>query len=225
MTEGLYGCKFCRRRFDKERIFMKHVCTPMERAAEIQTPVGQTAYALYRRWLEGQKRLPPPVETFLTSNYYTSFVKFAEHVRSAGIPDPQKYIELMLKAKISPALWRKPEAYQLYLDYVDKQSDPYEQVQITVETLQTMIEGLEIPPADVFTQFKAGEILDLIQQRKLSPWLLFCSKSFKAWVGQLEEHERTHLMRSIGIEQWSERLQKRAAIVDEFKEIAEALGI
>lgn len=204
---------------------MKHVCTPMERAVEIQTAVGQTAYALYKRWLEGQKRTPPVIETFLTSSYYSSFMKFAEYVKATGVPDPQRYIELMLKSKIAPALWRQPEAYQIYLDYVDKKSDPFEQAQISVETIQTMIEGLECPSAEVFTHFKAGEILELIQQRRLSPWLLFCSKSFKEWSGKLDDAERVQLMKAIGIIVWSDRFEKNPSIIKELKEIAEALGI
>jgi hypothetical protein len=197
----------------------------MSRSREVQTIIGQQAYLLYKAWLEKQRRKPPAIEGFMTSAYYSSFVKFAEWSRDTGIPDPEKYCELMANAKIAPALWRRSEAYQIFLEYTDKRSDPFEQVQNTIETLLTLSEGLEIEMGDVFGKFTSGEITELIQQRRLSPWLLFCSKRFKEWMGTLHEGERRDLMKNIGISYWSEKFERSPAVVKEVKVIAEQLGI
>src|SRR5574343_649552 len=208
MTQPLYSCKYCKKQFFKERAFMAHDCTQMQRSREIQTSIGQSAYGMYKLWLEKQRRKPPPPEGFMTSAYYTSFINFASWARETGIPDPQKYIELMVNSKISPALWRRNEAYQIYLEYVDKRSDPLEQVTLSMETMLALSEGLDVPIDKVFTHFSSGEITELIQQRRLSPWMLFCSRSFKDWINTLHEGERRELMRNIGIEYWSNKLEK-----------------
>jgi hypothetical protein len=204
---------------------MKHECTAMTRSHEIQTVLGQMAYGLYKLWLEKQRRKPPAVEGFIASAYYSSFLKFAEWCRETGIPDPEKYIEIMLKDKIAPALWRRTEAYKMFLEWTDRRSDPYEQVSNTVETILALSEGLEVKPAQVFSQFTSGEITELIQQRRLSPWLLFCSKSFKDWTNTLHEGERRALFNNIGIVYWSERLEKAPEVVKNVKLIAAELGI
>jgi hypothetical protein len=225
MSQPLYDCKFCKKKFFNERTFMKHECTAMVRSREIQTVIGQQAYGLYKIWLEKQRRKPPAAEGFIASSYYSSFYKFAEWCRETGIPDPQRYVELMLTNKIAPTLWRRNDAYQIFLEYSDKKSDPYEQVNIAIDTILALSEGLEVKPSEVFSKFTSGEITELIQQRRLSPWLLFCSKSFKDWIGTLHESERAALMKNIGITYWSEKLERSPEVVKNVREIALALGI
>jgi hypothetical protein len=113
----------------------------------------------------------------------------------------------------------------MFLEWTDRRSDPYEQVSNTVETILALSEGLEVKPAQVFSQFTSGEITELIQQRRLSPWLLFCSKSFKDWTNTLHEGERRALFNNIGIVYWSERLEKAPEVVKNVKLIAAELGI
>lgn len=221
----LYECKHCKKPFVNERAFMKHECTPMRRSREIQTRVGQIAYGFYKIWLEKQRRKPPPIETFISSSYYTSFIKFAEYCEEQGIPDPKKYVELMTESKIAPALWRRNEAYSVYLEYIDKRADPYEQVSIAVDTILTLADGLNITPGEVFKQFTAGDMIELIHQRRLTPWILFCSKSFKDWANTLHQSERKDLMRIIGVDYWANKFEKTPDVVRNVKLIVEELGM
>jgi len=197
----------------------------MERAKEIQTIEGRQAYELYKVWLEKQKRGAPPIETFCSSSYYTAFLKFAIWVRETGIPKPDKYVEMMIKEKISPTLWRRSEAYAIYLEYHDKLSSPLDQAAITIDIIQSLAEGLECHPSAVFSSFKVGEILELIQQRRLSPWLLFCSRSFKGWVSTLDTQDRKYLMNGIGVDYWAMKLESAPEVVKNLRELAESLGI
>lgn len=220
-----FECKYCMKPFRNERHFMKHTCTQMIRAQEIQTIQGRQAYELYKIWLEKQKRKPPSIEVFCTSSYYTSFYKFAHWVRQTGIAKPEKYVELMVQGKIAPAIWRRSEAYQIYLEWNDKLSSPIDQSEITIDTITTLSEGLQCPPAEVFRHFKAGEILELVHQRRLSPWLLFCSKSFKKWVSELDPVDRQLLMRGIGIDYWTVKFERHPDTIKDLRTLAESLGI
>jgi len=197
----------------------------MLRSREIQTIIGQQAYKMYCLWLENQRRKAPSPEVFMTSSYYSSFVNFANWTHDTGIPDPQRYIELMIEAKISPALWRRSEAYQIFLEYIDKRADPLDQAYKTCETLVMMAEGLEVEINQVFSRFTSGEISQLIFQRQLSPWFLFCSKSFKTWIEKLHPAERIDLMKNIGVSYWSDKLEKSPEIVKQVKSMAEELGL
>jgi hypothetical protein len=95
----------------------------------------------------------------------------------------------------------------------------------SVDTILALSEGLEIPPKDVFDRFKSGEIIELIHQRRLSPWLLFCSSSFKDWMNRLHEGEKKDLLKIIGIDYWAQKLEKSQDVVKNVREIAKALGI
>lgn len=225
MNDISFSCKHCKKKFANERVFMRHECTQMVRGREIQTVIGQSAYGLYKIWMEKQRRAAPPIETFLSSAYYTSFISFATWVRETGVSDSEKYVELMVTSKIAPALWRRNEAYQIYLEYYDKRASPIQQATMTVETLIALSEGLECELGEVFSKFEVGEILELIQQRRLSPWLLFCSKSFKNWYHTLHDSQRSALMKSIGIDYWSNKLENNPNVVIELKNLAESIGI
>lgn len=225
MIESGWICKHCKRKFISERAFMKHECTQMIRGREIQTPIGQSAYGLYKVWMEKQRRAAPPIETFLSSAYFTSFIKVAAWMRETGIPDPQKYVELMVAAKIAPALWRRNEAYQIYLEHFDKKTSPISQATDTIETILALAEGLECEPGEVFSKFQVGDILELIQQRRLSPWLLFCSRSFKDWYQGLHTADRSALMKNIDVNFWSSKMEQKPEIVKELSQIARDIGI
>lgn len=204
---------------------MRHKCTQMIRAEEVLTIEGRQAYELYKLWLEQQNRKAPSIETFCTSSYYTSFYKFTIWLRQTGIPKPDKYVELMVKQKIAPAIWRRSEAYAIYLEWHDKLSSPIDQAAITVDTITALAEGLQCPTSDVFRHFQIGEILELVQQRRMSPWLLFCSKRFKEWVNTLDMGDRQLLMKGIGVDFWANKLERSPNTVKDLRELAESLGI
>jgi hypothetical protein len=201
---------------------MKHECTQMRRNKDIQSIEGRMAYGLYMHWMQKQKRQGPSVDTFLVSAYYTSFTKFAEWVRATGIPEPEKYVELMIDAKISPTNWRRTEAYLIYLEYADKIAKPITQAMTSISTLAALAEMLECDINQVFDYYNAGQIGDLIIQRRLSPYLLFCSKVFQKWTSKLDPHDRSNLMQSIGIDWWSVRLERvPEAEIKEIRELIE----
>lgn len=221
----MYDCKYCRKRMVNERAFMAHRCTQMERAEQQNTLIGQTSYLFYKLWFDELKRKAPSHETFLTSAYYRSFTKFAEFVKEVNLPNPEKYVELMVEQKLAPALWTRNEAYSAYLGWADKQSPPMDQAAITVETLQTLAEQLGVTTGEVFDRLDYGAILTLVQQRKLSPWLLLCSKRFKEWLGKRSIDEQRNFMRLIGVEYWAFKMERAPTVVRELKDIAYALGI
>jgi hypothetical protein len=197
----------------------------MIRAKEIQTLVGQQAYGFYKLWLEKQKRKCPSIEVFCTSAYYGSFVSFARWVKETGIADPERYVTLMVEQKLAPALWRRNEPYQIYLDYMNKLAPPIEQATRTIETIMTLAEGFGCEYGEVFAKLPVGQVVELIQQRRFSPWLLFCSKSFKSWVSELHHVDRSFLMSSIGVDWWAIMLERDPETVRYLKQIAEELGI
>lgn len=204
---------------------MKHQCTPMTRAMEMQTIDGQQAFALYKAWLLKTKRSTPTAEAFMASSYYSSFSKFVEWSKEIGLPNVRQYSEVMMGKKLSPTLWRRPEAYQLYLEFLDHRTDPIDQAATTIETMITFAEHLSCEVGDVLQQLKPFEVLELVHQRRLSPWLLFCSKTFKSWYQGLNAADRHALMRGIGVDFWALKLEKNPKVVEELKQLAESIGM
>lgn len=225
MIKASYECHHCGKTFMMERAFMNHRCHQMERAELLHTATGQAAYSHYSTWMSKNGRKIPPADTFKTSMHFTSFVKFAEFVKSVNVPNPDKYIEIMASKSISPALWCRNECYAMYLEWNDRLSSPYEQAALSVETIMKIAEAGGCKPAEVFKIIQPGEIIQLLIERQLSPWVLLCSRSFKEKLQSMSEDEHRQLMRLIGIDFWALKLERNPEVVTDMKNIAVELGI
>lgn len=204
---------------------MKHRCKEMERAEIIQSPQGQAAYSYYSVWMKAYNRRIPNIETFATSQYFTSFVKFVDHVHRLQIPAPEKYINLMKSQNIQPPLWTRDECYSKYLEWIDRASDPLDQAQITVETLYKIAAPAGVHVADVFHLLHPREIIELVRLRKLSPWLLLCSTAFKSFLAKLDADDRNQLVQIVGFGYWAQKFNDNPDTVKHMKEIAAAMEI
>jgi len=220
-----YECNYCFKTFVREASFMKHKCPQMERADDLKTPEGMAAYDMYSQWMRNYNRKVPPIETFSTSRYFKSFLNFVDRARKLNLPSTEQYIKLMSDKQISPMMWCKDECYSLYLEWIDRKSDPLDQAVNTVDTLYKIAEAAEMPVQRVFSVVNHREVMHLIRQRQLSPWLLLCSSQFKAFLAALSGPEREELMNLIGYNYWAEKFQANPKVVDHMKMIAKELGI
>ena len=130
-----FECKFCGMRFKQESRFMNHRCVAMKRDEQIKTPMGQASWSYYQKWMKAQRRSIPSIETFLTSKFYTTFMKFAESVQKVGLPDVDTFVWYMTEKKIQPVIWINNEIYTNYIEFLDKKADPYKAADRTINCL------------------------------------------------------------------------------------------
>lgn len=225
MSQALYSCEHCKKSFVMERAFMIHRCEQMDRVELMRTAIGQSAYAYYCAWMTKGRRKAPPADTFRTSTYFRSFIKFAEFIRKVSIPNPDKYIDIMVEKQISPILWCRNECYSMYLEWNDRLSSPYDQAQITIETIMKIAEVANITPSEVFQKLEPGEIIQLVVERKLSPWILLVSKAFKDKLVTMDVNQHTTLMRLIGIDHWAFKMEENREVIADMKLLVKELGI
>jgi hypothetical protein len=218
-------CDYCSRHFSGEMTFMKHYCEPKRRIQELASPLGQAAYSYYREWMRLKKYSQPGSSAFLESKYYRAFVNFAELVIKANIPSPDKYIQLMVEGDIMPVLWCRDSAYAIYIEWVDKKSNPIEQVQNTVNYLFDIAEKEGVNIKDIFEHLGIPEIISLVRQRKLTPWFLFCSAKFGAVLKKMDKDQLSAFNAVINSSFWAEKFQKNKNIIEDIKLIANEVGL
>lgn len=201
-----FVCQYCDKVFTSEAWYMKHNCEQMKRAEEIKTMCGQRAFGYYQRWMILNKRTPPHVNTFLTSHYYKSFIRFSQFVNNVQIPDVDLYIRLMLRYKLLPSFWTKNEMYNLYFEHVMDVLNPIKQVNISVKTLLQISDKLDIDTQDIINVLTVNEIVDLLQKRKLFPLILLNSRSFANKLSTATVEEKKILQTLIQPKFWSDKL-------------------
>jgi hypothetical protein len=222
---GNWYCHYCTKRFATETTFMKHFCEPRRRAQELLSPVGQTAYGFYREWMRQKKFSQPSSAAFLESKYYRAFINFSELVVKANISNPNKFISLMVEGNILPILWCRDSAYALYLDWSDKISDPLDQVQDSISYLIDTAGKEKVDLREIFTHLGPNTVLSLIRQRRLTPWLLFCSTSFGAFLKTLDMSQLKAFNQVVNSAYWAERFKTEKAAIDNIKHIAKEMGL
>lgn len=221
----LFECQYCNKTFVREKAFLDHRCKLMDRYKEIETPLGQAAWLFYEKWLKAQRKMAPNIKTFLSSKYYNAFTKFAEFVKQVGLADTNRFIKMMVEDNVLPLFWTADEAYVRYLEYIDRKVTPIQQVAISIKTLIKHADDLDIPVEDVITELPIGDLLQLIRERRLTPWLLLKSTKFAHRMRKAPPHHREMMNSLIRYEFWSYKLKKEEKIVKKIEQIVQEYNL
>jgi len=204
---------------------MNHKCKERERIDELRSSIGQAAYAHYSEWMKTKKRSVPPIETFAESQYYSTFVKFAEHALKTNIPNTKQFIKLMVEHNdVSPGLWCRDNVYAMYLEWYDQGFPPEVQVLESLEFMKVLCEDYESLPGLVFTVVPADTMVLHIKRRKVSPWFLASSKVFRQHLLTCASDEKDKLERAMNMGGMIARIQKDSGLFEFFNRVTIAEG-
>ena len=220
-----FRCSFCDTGFVNEDRYIKHHCKQMKRDEEIRTPVGMAALNYYKLWMTGKKRITPNAEQFLKSKLYTSFVKFAKFAVKAGIPNIEQYIKFMIRQDVDPVIWTNDAMYGNYLQYLDRGSDPYKQADATVVFIEKIADALECSTEEIFDLLTPTDVIVMLQQRRLSPWILLHSSKFREFLEKAPTDQRIQILSIVKPRAWAQRRKDNPKVVNIMKEIVRELKL
>jgi hypothetical protein len=209
-----------------EKRFLEHECKQMKREAELKSPSGQTAWHYYQLWMRAQNRMPPPAATFLTSKYFRTFIEFVKFSKSVDLPVPERFIKVMVMKGFSPTMWRNDEVYSIYIEWLDRKMSPLDQAKLSITTLMSYSEKHEIPIDEVFDRMPVQDAIHLIRVRKLSPWLLMFSRTFRVLFTIRTTPEQKIIMENlIRPSYWADKRDDHADAVAIIKTLVAEMGI
>ncbi len=214
-----FTCEFCGKHFVREYNYLKHTCEPMRRTAMLETTIGQAAWEFYKNWLSKNRRNPRNADSFISSQFYKPFIRFAEFVKKMSIPEPDKYIWLMVERKYRPNVWTEDVVYRKYLEFVDVQGDPYDRAAFTVRALQRIASEHDCELCDVHKYITAPELVHRIYIRELSPWIILTSTKFLSLIRNSDPAEQVMLENVIRPDFWKERFKKNPTAYNDLKNI------
>lgn len=218
MISKNFECSFCGKGFVSEDRFLKHRCKQMIREEEFKTPIGQAAWLYYQKWMKEHHRQVPKSASFLHSKFYSSFHRFAQFVKRVSMPDVDAFIKLMVTRDIHPSIWNTDDAYALYLEYLDRRGDPTKHAEITINTLFDIADAAQCQVGDVFDVLTPPEVIQLLRERRLSPWILLNSKKFmQFYVSRVSAEERIMMESIIRPTYWAEKFKKHPEMLKNMK--------
>lgn len=220
-----YTCKHCHKSYVREQAYMDHECKRMKRERELKTPIGQSAWHYYQTWMREQKRMPPSADAFMESKLFRTFMNFSEFCRKVNLPLPSKFIWLMNIKKYPPTMWMHDEVYSQYLTFIDTKMPPVEQAKFSINTILDFADSHDIDPCDIFNVINPNELIHFVRMRKLSPWLLLCSKKFALLFSKLNSEQQAILETLIQPDIWAEKKEAHKKDIDLIKAYVVELGI
>lgn len=220
----MFRCEYCGQTYVKEVAFLKHKCEQMDRAQIFDTPIGQSAFMIYQQWWKLRKRIPPNADRFKESTQFRAFQRFAEFAKSTKL-NLDVYLNMVIKLDLNPEHWLIDDVYAKYLEYIDKTMTATEQINMCVKYIMKLCDVLDCDTSEVFSNIEVPELLQMVRDRKLSPWILLHSAGFKTWLISQHIDDQHRLQELIRPMYWRMRFQKEPENVANAKKIAKALGI
>lgn len=213
-----YKCTKCGQRFSLEQRYLRHRCKQMKKEELFKEPMGQSAWIHYQNWLKAYNKLAPNADAFLNSKYFNSFVRFAEFAKKTRIVDVNLFITIMKDQDISPTIWTNDQVYALYLEHLDRKLPPERHAEISVNTLFDWADDHKIDVANVFDHMTPNDVIQLLRERRLSPWILMNSSKFKQFfVKKTETDHRVILESIIRPAYWKQKFAANVELVKQMK--------
>ena len=226
VKKASWSCSYCVRDFTFEKSFMNHRCKERDRIDELRSVIGIAAYAHYSEWMRAKKRSVPPIETFGASQYYSTFIKFAEHAVKTHIPNTQQFIKLMVQHNdVSPSLWTRDNVYAMYLQYFDTAHPPEAQVIESIDFALDLVSEFETTKDELFKAIPIGTLITYIKKRKLSPWFLMASKTFRDHLMSLPSDQKDRIERAMNLSAMISHIRQNSDVFEFFNRATIEAGL
>lgn len=168
----------------------RHRCKQKERLDAIDTPQFRAAYQCFDFWHKARGYHTPGKAEFVASKYFKPMMNFVDFSRKMEIPERRGYIQFAARMRLLPNFWCRDDIYAKFMSDFDKLYPPHKQFDLSIKTLARWANMFECEMHEVWKELRFNEILKSIEARKLSPWLVLNSQSFRAYLSTLTPRER-----------------------------------
>ncbi len=173
-----YRCSFCGKEFTRETWYKKHTCEKKKRFLNSNNIHYISGHRLFNHWQEKtglmKKGKTKPMDDFMRSPYFNSFVNLATFVHENNIISGYKYIDWLVDSGLKEAQWRDKSRLEQFRDYVRRSEEPTQQVEDTCKFIIDWCEEREQEPGMFFERITPGQALTMVRHNQISPWVLFC---------------------------------------------------
>ena len=221
-----FGCEFCKREFLRESTIMKHMCETKDRYLNKDKQgnrIGFQAWVQFYKKNTATKK-QKTYEEFIKSAYYTAFVKFGAHCVAINALNVSRFTDWLVNHQIKLDTWTNDTHYTKYLIEYLRIEDPLDAIHRSVETTIEMAVVETIQSKDYLRYGNRNKICYAITTGKISPWMLFQSKSGIEFMDNLDTTQIKMIIDYIDPEKWALKFHREPENVRTVKEILKVGG-
>lgn len=225
-----YKCRYCERAYAKESTLAAHQCESKRRwqqEKEVGVQMGLQSYLRFYETTQGSAKAKSYVD-FVTSPYYTAFVKFGRYLVDLRSVNARDYCNWLLKNNKKLDHWCKDSLYSEWLtEYLRR-----EPVQDALErALKEMQDYADTHPElkngfnDYFRYGNVNRIVYHISTGRVSPWVAYNCATGVDFLDQLNADQTGIVLPWIDPQFWGKKFQDYADDAAWVKQILKAAGL
>lgn len=221
------GCEHCGRSFARESTLFRHLCEQKRRWMDSDKPANRIAYGAWNEFYDSFQphRERRDYRTFIRSPYYSAFVKFGGYCVDIKAVAVEGYIKYLIRNQTPIDDWSSDRIYGRFLiDYL-KMEDPLDAVRRTVNNIGSECESENIDLRDFFRYISTNKICHMIMTGKISPWLLYHSKTGIEFLEKLNDAQRSLIFAYIDPEKWMIKFRRNPNETTEIGSIMNQVGL
>ena len=221
-----FGCDFCGRTFLKETTIDKHLCENKRRWGDKDLKGNRIGF---QAWLNFYAKNTSSKKTktyldFIKSAYYLAFVKFGHYCVNVKCININRYADWLLKNQIKIDKWTSDSNYTKFVVEYLREEDSMDAITRSVETAINMAEEEKIENNDVLRYASPNKICYEVTKGKISPWMLYQSKSGVEFLSKLDETQQKMVLDYIDPERWAIKFKRDPEAVKEVKTLLKQAG-
>jgi len=206
-----YQCKYCMKKFARERTLSSHMCEKKRRWMSIDEPSSRIAFQVwydFMKYVAPQTKKERSTDDFIRSPDYIGFVKFANYIIELRPNETNKFIKWLFKHSVKLSNWNKRETYSLYIQESSKTETVERAVERMVLLMKSWSEETGNSWEQYFQEVPTATAVNSIVMGRISPWIIYSSKSAQDLLDRMEPGQLETITGSIDTEWWTRKIQK-----------------
>lgn len=208
---NLVNCKFCNKGFSRESTLSVHLCEPARRHRQRNETGVQFGFRTWTKFLESNtSKRNLTYEEFVTSPYYTAFVKFGQYLVQIRCVNVESFTEYILQSKVKIDHWTRDVHYADWLVNYIKREPADRAVERSIETMTRWAEETGKDFDRYFAEASHNQIVSDVINGRTSPWLIYQSHGGKEFLSGANEEQMLLLLPFIDPAWWTSRFSNLA---------------
>lgn len=175
-------CEFCSREFSDELRLINHVCEKKRRWFQKDQPQGRIAFLAWSRFYElnGQfasNKTKKSYKEFINSKYYRAFSRFSRHLLDTAAPEPERFIDYVIKNNLPIDKWTHDQVYAEYVKDLIRTESPEQALERGIMLMREWSQQHEKSWTDFFRDVNTNQLTNWIKTGRISPWVLYNAAS------------------------------------------------
>lgn len=223
-AEIKFDCEFCGREFSRQNTLLTHTCEPKRRWQDKDKKPNVLGLSAWIQFYSKNGKKKKDYDDFIKSPYYMAFVKFGIYCTNVNVFNISRYVDWLLKEKISIDSWNKDKHYTKFIIEYCRDENPFDAIARSIETSIVLAETNGIQTKDVLRYGNINSICYEITKGKISPWMLYHSDSGLNFLSNLDDTQRKMIFEYIDPEYWALKFHKQKQVLQEIKNLLSEAG-